>query len=35
MLQVDARDRANRDRMADWLHDRRIVYEGVLRETTV
>ena len=35
MLQVDARDRANWDRMADWLHDRRIVYEGVLRETTV
>ena len=32
-LRVDTRNRANWDRMADWLHDRRIVYARVLRET--
>ena len=34
-LRVDTQDRANWDRMADWLHDRRIIYERVLRETAV
>ena len=34
-LEADANDRANWDRMADWLHDHRIVYERVLRETAV
>ena len=34
-LQADTQDRANWDRMADWLHDRRILYERVLRETAV
>ena len=33
VLRVDTRDPANWDRMADWLHDRRIVYARVLRET--
>ena len=33
VLRADTRDRAKWDRMADWLHDRRIVYECVLRET--
>ena len=32
-LRVDTRDPANWDRMADWLHDRRVIYECVLRET--
>ena len=35
MFAVDSQDRANWDRMADWLHDRRLIYERVLRETTV
>ena len=35
MLEADTQDRANWDRMADWLHDRRLIYERVLRETTV
>ena len=34
-LEADANDRANWDRMADWLHRHRIVYERVLRETAV
>lgn len=34
-LEVDTQDRANWDRMADWLHYRCIIYERVLRETPV
>ena len=34
-LKIDTRDRTNWDRMADWLHDRHLVYERVLRETEV
>ena len=34
-LRADTQDRANWDRMADWLHDRRVIYERVLRETSV
>ena len=32
-LQVDTRDRANWDRMADWLHHRRVIYARVLHKT--
>lgn len=32
-LEIDPRDRTNWDRMADWLHERRVIYERVLRET--
>lgn len=31
VLRADTQDRANWDRMADWLHDRRVIYERVLR----
>ena len=31
-LRVDSHDRSNWDRMADWLHDRRLLYERALRE---
>ena len=30
-LKIETSDRANWDRMADWLHDRRVIYERVLR----
>ena len=33
VLRTKTSDRANWDRMADWLHDRRLTYESVLRET--
>lgn len=33
--QIDTSDRANWDSMAKWLHDRRLIYEQVLRETEV
>lgn len=32
-LDIDPKDRANWDRMADWLHDRRVIFERVLCET--
>ena len=32
-LKINSRDRRNWDRMADWLHDRRLVYERALRDT--
>ena len=32
-LEFDSRAKRNWDRMADWLHDRRSLYEGALRET--
>ena len=32
---TDTSDRANWDGMAKWLHDRRLIYERVLRETEV
>ena len=32
---IDTSDRANWDSMAQWLHDRRLIYERVLRETEV
>ena len=32
-LEIDPRDRTNWDRMADWLHERRTIYERVLRGT--
>ena len=32
---VDTQNRDNWDTMAKWLHQRRVVYEGVLRETEV
>ena len=35
LLEIDTRDRANWDRMADWLHDRLETYERVLRDTDV
>lgn len=31
-LKTDSRDRGNWDRMADWLHERRQLYERALRE---
>ena len=31
-LKTDSRDRSNWDRMADWLHERRQLYERALRE---
>lgn len=31
-LKIDTRDRANWDLMADWLNDRRLLYERVLRK---
>lgn len=34
-LEINTRDRANWDRAADWLYDRREVYERVLRDTEV
>ena len=34
-LEIDTRDPANWDRAADWLYDRREVYERVLRDTQV
>ena len=33
--QIDTSDRTNWDSMAKWLHDRRAIYERVLRETAV
>ena len=30
-LKINSRDRRNWDRMADWLHDRRLLYERALR----
>ena len=33
-LELDSRAKRNWDRMADWLHDRRRLYERALRETT-
>ena len=33
--QIDTSDRVNWDSMAKWLHDRRLIYERVLRETEV
>ena len=33
-LKINTSDRANWDRMADWLHDRRVIYERVLRESS-
>lgn len=33
-LKIKASDRANWDRMADWLHERRVIYERVLRESS-
>ena len=32
---IETSDRANWNSMAKWLHDRRIIYERVLRETEV
>ena len=32
---IDPQDRANWDRMADWLHNARIIYERILQETKV
>lgn len=32
-LKLDSSDPLNWDRMADWLHDRRLLYERALRET--
>ena len=32
-LKINSRDRRNWDRMADWLHDRRLLYERALRDT--
>lgn len=32
-LELDSRAKHNWDRMADWLHDRRLLYERALRET--
>ncbi|MYD25528.1 MAG: hypothetical protein F4X08_06920 [Gemmatimonadetes bacterium] len=34
-LRTNPRERSNWGRMAEWLHDRRLVYERVLRETKV
>ena len=34
-LEIDPQDKANWDRMADWLHEKRVVYERVLRESAV
>ena len=34
-LKIRTSDRANWDRMADWLHDRRVTYERVLRESSI
>ncbi len=31
-LKINSRDRRNWDRMADWLHDRRLLYERSLRD---
>ena len=33
-LELDARDICNWDRMAGWLHERRLIFERVLRNTT-
>ncbi len=33
-LEIDTSDRANWDRMADWLHKRRVIYERVLTENS-
>ena len=35
LWKIDTSDRANWDSMAKWLHDRRLIYERVLRETAV
>ena len=35
LCRVETSDRANWDSMAKWLHDRRNIYERVLRETEV
>lgn len=32
-LDIDPKDHTNWDRMADWLHDRRVIFERVLSET--
>ena len=32
-LDIDPKDRTNWDRMADWLHDRRVIFEKVLSDT--
>ena len=32
-LRLDSRAKRNWDRMADWLHDRRLLYERALRDT--
>ena len=31
-LKIETSERTNWDRMADWLHDRRVIYERVLRD---
>ena len=31
-LKINSRDRRNWDRMADWSHDRRLLYERALRD---
>ena len=33
-LEMDTADRANWDGMADWLHERRVIYERVLRKSS-
>ena len=33
-LEIDASDCGNWDRMADWLHERRVIYERVLTENS-
>lgn len=33
-LELDSRAKRNWDRMADWLHEHRLLYERALRETT-
>ncbi|WP_419940533.1 hypothetical protein [Candidatus Palauibacter sp.] len=33
-LETDTSDRANWDLMADWLHERRVIYERVLQENS-
>ena len=32
---IETSDRANCDSMAKWLHDRRLIYERVLRDSEV